>query len=164
MFKKKILNLVNNCKNNLNESIFSSKINDIIKVVYSISKIEDVNLTNNINLLINKIINIIENYVISFMNNNCEKLAYSLLNIQQNINIEFNGILRNLKDKEQWKEQIILKFKKEFILSCYNNTIDQIYYKISQIYCDYLEKEYKNYLEEKYLINGIHQIGKFIKI
>lgn len=164
ILKKEILNLVNNFKNNLNKKNFTSEINDLIKLIFKVNKI-DYNMMNNINLIVNKINNIIETYVISFINNNNESLAYSLLNLQKNINKEFDGILNNLKNKEQWKEIITSKFKNEFISSCYNDIIDNVFLKISQIFLDYLDQDYKNYLEQNYLINNdIHQIGNFTKI
>ena len=164
ILKKEILNLVNNFKNNLNKKNFTSEINELIKLIFKVNKI-DYNMMNNINLIVNKINNIIETYVISFINNNNESLAYSLLNLQKNINKEFDGILNNLKNKEQWKEIITSKFKNEFISACYNNIIDNVFLKISQIFLDYLDQDYKNYLEQNYLINnGIHQIGNFTKI
>ena len=58
ILKKEILNLVNNFKNNLNKKNFTSEINDLIKLIFKVNKI-DYNMMNNINLIVNKINNII---------------------------------------------------------------------------------------------------------
>ena len=153
--KKKIISQVDESKNNLNKDNFNLKIYDLINFIYCCNKID-------LSPIKNKIDNIIENYVISFIKNNSENLAYSLLNIQQKVNIEFNGILSNLKNKEQWKEFIIDNFKNELIIYCTNNIIDKIYNEIAQVYLEYLDKEYKNYLEKNYFINDLkYKFGNF---
>ena len=160
--KNEIKNLMNN-SNNINKDNFISKIKDILKIIFKLNNI-DYNLINNIIFIIKGINSIIENYTVSFMDNNIEQLAYSLLNLQQNINIEFNGLLINLRNKEQWKEIIISTFKKEFISSCFDYSVNNVFPKISQIFLDYLEQDYKNFLEKNYFINRTHQMGIFNKI
>ena len=83
--KKEIINLVNNTKNNLNKDNFSSKINDILKLIYNINIIDDDNLMNNIKLLINNINNVIKKFVIStykgvvLLNVNCSPRQHYLI-------------------------------------------------------------------------------------
>ena len=52
----------------------------------------------------------------------------------------------------------------EFILFCYNNTLYSIFYHISQIYFDYLEKDYKHFLEQNYYVHNESCFGNFKKI
>lgn len=107
ILKKEILKLINADKISLNRKNFVLKLNVLVNLIYYNDKIEI------INFLINKIDNTIEKYIISLISNNDDQLAYSLLNIQQKINAEFNGILTDLKNKEQFKMLILNKFKKE---------------------------------------------------
>ena len=144
--KKKIENQVDDNKNDIKKDNFALKIYDLSNIIYG-------NNRNDFHLIINKIDNIIENYVISFINKNSDNLAYSLLNIQQKINIEFNGILTDLKNKEQWKEFIINNLKNDFLIFCFNNMAYKIYNQIAQIYSDYIENEFRNYLELNYFMN-----------
>ena len=131
------------------------KMYDLTDLIYGTKNID-------FNWIINKIDNIIENNVFIFLNNNIDDLAYSLLDIQQKLNIEFSGILSDLKNKEQWKEFIINKVKNEFILFFSQNLTSKVFYQISQVYLDYIEPELKKYSEKNFFINDImYKVGVF---
>ena len=149
--KEKIINLCNKYES----GNLLLKIYDLLNLIFG---------TNNIdfNRVINTIDNIIENNVFDFLNNNSDDLAYSLLNIQQKINIEFNGILSDLKNKEQWKEFIINKLKNEFVLFLSRNIKTKVLHQISQIHLEYIENEFNKYLEKNFFINNkIYKVGLF---
>jgi hypothetical protein len=160
--EKKSNNLENLYKNNLNKENFIFKLINSIKSFFQINNNDNNDLLNNLNEFKIEFKKISEEYVLHFINENNYDLIGKLLNLQQNINIEKNGILTNLKNREQWSKIIESKIKNEMFQECFNDIISNIHSIIFNIYIEYLySDDYKKYLNKIIIINN--NIIEFLK-
>jgi len=150
--KNKLLTIENYFNRNLGNINFANFISKAIGYLFENNNIDN-NLLNYMKNFSREFLKIIQKYVLSFIYANDYDMINSLINLQQNINFENDGILTNLKNRNQWKNIIVNQLQNDFIKVCFDDAIYKIYPILLNNFIKYLAGACRDYLDQNFQMN-----------